>query len=145
MLRISLGYWLRHESNPQGDDFFALTGNQLVSGDLFTYALADMWMCVCQWIFVSVIVCDTIRNWMFLNAIIWNPEDYPYTSYLDFKLNSLLFFFFPSALGLWCDGCLCCVPSAWSSRVLCSPYLNHRRSWKVRNWIYMKIQLFRLY
>lgn len=56
MLGISLGYWLRHNLNPQGDDFLALTGNQLVSGDLFTYA--HMLLCM----FMCVIVFDIKRN-----------------------------------------------------------------------------------
>lgn len=55
MLGISLGYWLRHEPNPQGDDFLAPTANQLVSGDLFTYARARMHVCVfvCVYVFVE--------------------------------------------------------------------------------------------
>ena len=47
-------------TEPTGDDFLALTGNQLVSEDLFTYAHVHTHVCVC--VRVCVIVCKMKRN-----------------------------------------------------------------------------------
>lgn len=45
--------------------------------------------------------------------------------------NAACFVDLSSASGLWCGECLCCEPSAWSSRAPCSPCWSRRPSWKV--------------
>lgn len=134
MLGISSGYWLRHKPNPRGEDFPAPTATQLVYGDLFTYTRM---LHACVWVWcvrkekkrkeAKTQTCIMCLNWM--TAALSACHRVPPLLLIS---NAACFVDLSSASGLWCGECLCCEPSAWSSRAPCSPCWSRRPSWKVR-------------